>query len=286
MRLFSATRKKEKGMRAGYSNSSDRGALSSLWRFSPPLDRKKTASWSNGPLNSKETLQCNRIFQQQSLPSYTATKTATVYHPHNPPQTLNAPWSSSAKPFCSPPKAVLPWTPFTKHPNHFRGDKVHFLNIHTILHAWENLVIRTASKADYKCCLRVQHHSCEYLYSTWRMTDSQEETSTDLQQLFTTETSPGPHVLSSYSEDRGRFLRGAGVFLVTFRQGSCPDNMHRGWSKCRVEVLIGVSPRGKRLDRPTRTPQPCRWLCSSIWWGFGEFVCFKRAFDKLGQQRL
>lgn len=82
------------------------------------------------------------------------------------------------------------------------------------------------------------------------------------------------------------FLHGAGVFFVTFRQGSCPDNMHGGWSKCKGEVLIGVSPTGKRLDWQARTPQTCTWLCSSIWWGFGECVCFKRAFDKLGQQRL
>lgn len=50
MRLFSITRKKENGRYAGYYSSSDRRALSSLWRRSPPLERTEPASWSNGLL--------------------------------------------------------------------------------------------------------------------------------------------------------------------------------------------------------------------------------------------
>lgn len=92
------------------------------------------------------------------------------------------------------------------------------------------------------------------------MTDSQEETSTDLQRLFTAETSPGLSVSQAFLLKTRVifFCLEQRFFWVTFRQGTRPDNVHRGWCKCRGEV--GGSPIRKRLDWQTRTPQLTSWM--------------------------
>lgn len=84
------------------------------------------------------------------------------------------------------------------------------------------------------------------------MTDNQGETNTDLQWLFTAETSPGLSLSQAFVlKTRQFFCLEQEFFGVTFRQGTRPDNIHRGG--CRGEA--GASPIRKRLDWQTRISQ-------------------------------